>query len=211
MAGVAVDRVDGIADHRERAVAQQIDLDQPGILGAVLLELNDRHRKIRDSESSVLAARLHRHVIGERCRRDHHATGVHRQMTGNPDQAFGVPGELLPVGGQMEPAKVGMGGDQIGQPLAGLIEEGNAPGDLPDLTGRPAVHLGHLTQRAARLKGVVIGHHGGVQPGIPAKDVGQDLVALVPGKVEIDVRRIAPLQIEKALEDELGADADPRG
>ena len=56
MGGVAVNRVNGIADHGERAVAEQIDLHQSGILGAVLLELDDRHRKSRDSHRSVLAA-----------------------------------------------------------------------------------------------------------------------------------------------------------
>ena len=88
-----------------------------------------------------------------------------RQVAGNPDQTLRGPGEVLPVGGELEPPEIGMGGDQLVQPLTGLVEEWNAPGDLPDLSGRPAVHLGHLTQRAARLEGVVIGHHGGVQRG----------------------------------------------
>ena len=65
MGGVAVNRVDGIADHGERPVAEQIDLDQPGILGAVLLELDDRHRKVGIA-SRASWRRLHRHIVGER-------------------------------------------------------------------------------------------------------------------------------------------------
>ena len=42
-AGMRVHRRDGIADHGERAIAEQIDLDQPRVLRAVLLELDDRH------------------------------------------------------------------------------------------------------------------------------------------------------------------------
>ena len=73
------------------------------------------------------------------------------------------------------------------------------------------MHLGHFTQRTPRLKAVVIGHHGGVQPGIAPEDVFEHLVALVPGKIEIDVGRIAALQIEEALEYELGSESDRRG
>ena len=39
-----------------------------------------------------------------------------------------------------------------------------------------------------------------------SEDVGQHVVALVPGKIEIDVGRILPLGIEEALEEEPGAE-----
>ena len=38
--------------------------------------------------------------------------------------------------------------------------------------------------------------------GIVAEDVGQDVVTLVPGKVEVDVGRVPPLGVEEALEQE---------
>jgi hypothetical protein len=45
-----------------------------------------------------------------------------------------------------------------------------------------------------------------MKAGILAKDILQDLVALVPGEVEIDIRGVAALEVEKALKNELGAD-----
>src|SRR5919202_887528 len=44
-----------------------------------------------------------------------------------------------------------------------------------------------------------------MKPGIAAEYVRQHLVALVPGEVEVDIGRVAALQVEKALEDQLGS------
>src|SRR5215216_6323699 len=99
-----------------------------------------------------------------------------------------------------------MCGHQIMEPLAGLVKKRDSPGDLPDFTGWAAMDFGHLMQRATRLKGVVVGYHGGVEPGITPEDVRQHLIALVPGEIEIDVGRVTPLHIQKPLEDELRFD-----
>ena len=66
-AGVRPHRRDGVADDRQRAVAEQVDLDQPRVFGAVLLELDDG-----DGEIGMAVERLHRRldrdVVGERGR-----------------------------------------------------------------------------------------------------------------------------------------------
>ena len=205
-----MDRLDGIADHRQRAIAQEIDLHQAGVFGTIFFELDDRNREIGIALEG-LGRPLHRHIVGERGRSDHDSAGMYRQVPGDPDQTHGHAGKLLPGIGQIEALKVGVSRYQVGELPLAILEEGNPPGDLPDLTRRPAVHLGHLAQGAAGLKAVVIGHHGGMKPGILAEDVLQHLVALIPGEVEIDVGRIAALQVEKALEHELGAEWDRRG
>jgi hypothetical protein len=50
----------------------------------------------------------------------------------------------------------------------------------------------------------VIGHHGRSQVGILPEDIRENVVPLVPGEVEIDIGRIPPFRIEKALEQETG-------
>ena len=83
---------------------------------------------------------------------------------------------------------------------------GNPAGDLADLAGRAAVHLGHLPQRAAEPEAVVVRDHRRLGAGIVPEDVGQHVVPLVPGEIEIDVGRILPLGVEEALEEESGAE-----
>ncbi len=95
-----------------------------------------------------------------------------------------------------------MGGEHLLQRL--VLEDGNPARHLADLAGRPAVDLGHLAERAAETEAVVVGHHRRLGPGIRLEDVGQHVVALVPGKIEIDVGRILPLGIEEPVEEEAG-------
>ena len=68
------------------------------------------------------------------------------------------------------------------------------------------MHLGHLAERAAQAEAVVVGHHRGLGMGIVAEHVGQHVVALVPGEVEIDVGRVLALGIQESLEQESRAE-----
>ena len=127
-----------------------------------------------------------------------------RQVARHADQRRRHAGEVAPAGREVEPLEVGMGGEQLLQRL--VLEDRNPPGDLADLARGSAVHLGHLAQRAPETEAVVVRHHRRLGPGIGAEDVGQHPVALVPGKVEVDVGRILALGIEEALEEEPGAE-----
>ena len=202
-AGVAVHRGDRVADHGERAVAEQVDLHQPRVLGAVLLELDDRYGQIRLAVER-LRRRLDRHVVGERGGDDDDAAGMDREMARHAHQRRRHAGEVAPAGRQVELAEVGMGGEQLLERL--VLEDRDPAGDLADLAGGAAVHLGHLAQRAAQPEAVVVGDHRRLGTGIGAEDVGQHLVPLVPGKIEIDVGRILALGVEEALEEQSGAE-----
>src|SRR5262245_41798252 len=94
-----------------------------------------------------------------------------------------------------------MGGDDVFQRLV-LVEPGDAPGDLADFPGGTAVHLGYLAKRAAEPEAIVVGDHRRAGMGIALEDVTENAVALVPGKIEVDVGRILSLRIEKTLEQE---------
>ena len=78
-------RGDGVADHGERAVAEQVDLDQPRVLGAVLLELDDGHREIGMAVER-LHRRLDRDVVGERGGHDDHAARMEREVARHAHQ-----------------------------------------------------------------------------------------------------------------------------
>ena len=196
-------RLDRVADHRQRAVAQQVDLHQPRIFGAVLLELDHRHRKVGGAVE-CLGRPFQRHKVSERTGDDHHAAGMQREMPRHPDQRLGQPGQLLPHRRQVEALEVGMRAEQVGE--RGVVAEpGKAAGHLANLARRAAPHLRDLPQGAAHPEAVVIRHHRRAGQGIGPEDVGQDLVALVPRKVEVDIRRVLPLRIEKPLEEQSGA------
>jgi hypothetical protein len=77
MGGVPMHGIDGIPNDGERPIPQQIDFDETGILGAVLLELNHGNPKIRVAFERF-DGRLYRNKIGERGGRDHHSTRMHR-------------------------------------------------------------------------------------------------------------------------------------
>ena len=118
-----MDRVDGVADHGERAVAQQIDLDQPRVLRAVLLELDDRHREVR-----IAVERLHRgldrHVIGERVGAMTTPPGWTERWRGSPTSGSAIRANSSPAWRQVEPVKVGVRREQIGQPASPSSKNG---------------------------------------------------------------------------------------
>ena len=68
-------RTDPVADHRQRPVAEEVDLHQPRIFGPVFLELDDGDGKIGDAVE-LLRRDLGRDEVVERPRRQHHATGM---------------------------------------------------------------------------------------------------------------------------------------
>src|SRR5215203_2336796 len=84
-----------------------------------------------------------------------------------------------------------------------FIKEWDTPGNLPDLSRWPPVHLGDFPQSATCLKSVVVGHHGRMQPGVLREYIRQNFVPLVPGKVQVDIWRVLPLEVEETLKDEI--------
>src|SRR3954454_13586981 len=132
------------------------------------------------------------------------AAGMEREVARHPHQRLGLAGEVAPGGRQIERLEVGGCGERGLQ--REVLEDRNPPGDLADLAGGTAVDLGYLAQRAPETEAVVVRHHGRLGPGIPLDDVGQHPVALVPGKIEVDVGRVLPLGVEETLEEEARAE-----
>ena len=130
--------------------------------------------------------------------------GWSERWRGTPTSGAASRAKLLPARRQVERLEVGVGGEQLLERR--LLVPGDAAGHLADLAVGAAVDLGHLAERAAEAEAVVVGHHRGLRMGIAAEDVGQHVVALVPGEVEVDVGRVLPLGVEEALEQEPGAE-----
>ena len=68
---VPFDRGQGITDHGERSIAEQIDLDQSGLFGLILLPLD--HRQAGGGD-------FHRHIATNLIRDQHHAARVQTQI-----------------------------------------------------------------------------------------------------------------------------------
>ncbi len=97
-----------------------------------------------------------------------------------------------------------MRGEQFaGRALAAVHR--HPAGDLADLGGGAAVHLGHLAQGAREAQAVVVAHHRRARFGVLAKDPRENPVALVPRKIEVDIGRVLARRVEEALEEQVGA------
>ena len=97
-----------------------------------------------------------------------------------------------------------MGGDDLACGALGVHRD--PAGDLADFDGGPTVHLGDLAQCAGESKTIVVGHHRRTRHRILAEGPREDLVAFIPGKVEVDVGRILARRIEEALEQQPGTE-----
>ncbi len=130
---------------------------------------------------------------------------MEREVPRRAHQRRRRPRQLEPARRQIEPRVVRVLGEQpVDRDVVAVPR--NPAGHLADLARGAAVHLGHFAQRAAELEGVVVRHHRGAGHRVAAEHPGEDVVPLVPGEVEVDVGRVLPLRVEKALEQEPGAE-----
>ena len=63
------------------------------------------------------------------------------------------------------------------------------------------MNFGHFTDGGAKTEGILVGDHGRPMQAIVTKHPVDNVVALVPGKIDVDVRRILAAGIQKSLEE----------
>ncbi len=80
------------------------------------------------------------------------------------------------------------------------------PGHLFNLGSRNPIHLGDLPHRCPSSKAHVIGHRRHALRAINLPQFLMEGIALVPGKIHIDVRRVLPLRVEETAKKEVVAD-----
>ena len=70
---------------------------------------------------------------------------------------------------------------------SGTPDPGQFFGDAADFAARNTENLGGFADCHARLQGHMVGHHGRVAAET-GQHCGQDLVPLIPGEIDIDIR-----------------------
>jgi len=204
-----------LVDHGEGLQAQEVELDEPRLLGVVLGELGDEH--------VALLVLVDRDVLPERLVGDDHAGGVQAGLPVEPLERHGDVEDV--AGGHLALGAVGLG------PLAHerglLVELGQARLDLDALPERlhlalhrlgdelgDAVPLGegephdahHVADHRAGLERAEGGDLADVLLAVLAGDVMDDLVAPVLAEVDVEVGHRHALGVEEALEEEVPAD-----
>jgi len=213
---VFMDSRAGITDYGQGAVAENIHLDQPHLLGLVLLPLNDHDLTHICGDSSALHGNctgevqnlfggLQGDIALQPIRGDHHAAAVKREMAGKSADSFRQGDDLRPGLVQFRPLEDRMGAEHLRHarrlPVAGQLF-----GDRTDLAVGNSVHLGDLAHRRADLETVMVGDHGDAAPAVGAKEIVEHIVPLIPGKIDIDIGGIAAAGIEEPFEKEIVAD-----
>jgi hypothetical protein len=187
---------DGVTDHRQAAVSQKVDLHQPGVLGAVLVPLDDGH---------PFGGRFHGNVAVDGIRGDDHTAGVHGEVPWNPDDPLGQCYDLRPGVDEIQVAgfrTLSQVVQQTGIQLPPMPEPGQAPGDPADFASGHAEHLGCFPQGHAGLEKDMAGDHGRMA-GKTVEYAVDDRVPFVPGKIHVDVRRVASPGVEESAEIEV--------
>ena len=182
----------------EHAEAEEVDLDDPEV-GAVVLVPLDHH-------AARHGGGLQGDHLVEAAGGDHHAAGVLPEVAGEVVDARPQVHEMLEAlllgveagGGEL-------GGERLLLAVVGVVAPvAELAGELVDLLLVVAEDLGHLAGGGA----VAVGDHGRrhrrAVGAVALVDVLDHPLALVPrGKVEVDVRPLAALFGEEALEEEL--------
>ena len=77
---------------------------------------------------------------------------------------------------------------------------------LADFLIRQPEDFGHFPDGRSGAEGIVVGHHGGPAVAVLGEHIVDDLIAFIPCKVHIDVRRIHATRVQKAFKKEVVAD-----
>ncbi len=183
-------RVQRIGKSGERALPQQVHLDQPQRFDGVHVVLGD---------DDALGGQLQRRQLGERRVRDHRAAGMDAQVARRLVQAQRhIEHRAVRLFLHRQPAAFG----QRAQHLAQLVHRAvrQAAAEVVQLLRVHAEHLAHLAHRQARLHGDEARDHGHALLAVFFVHVGEHLVAAAAADVQVNVGHVAPLLVQEALE-----------
>ena len=194
--GRAFDEPHRDVEHGERLQAEEVELDQPRLLGVVLVVLGDDLAFVQEA----------RHVIPERTLADDDAGGVLAGVAREPfellrdldelarnrilfdaQRELGLDLERLGDGVHL-PLHLGVRRDQAGQRLG--------------LVGRHAHRASHVFDHAARLELVERRDLSHRLAAVFFADVVDDLVAAIHAEVDVEVGHRDALGVQEALEEQ---------
>ncbi len=182
--------VQRLADRRQHAERQDVDLQQAHRVEIVLVPLDDAasgHRRILD-----------RHQPGQRPARNDEAADVLRQVAGKATQGLG---DGQPFADARRLRVEAEFGETLRQLLA-LVPPGQRGGQRVDLRDTETERAAGIAQRALGP----VGDHRRRQrrplAAVPGVDVLDDFLAPFVLEIDVDVRRLAALLRDEALEEQ---------
>ena len=193
----ALDQFGGLAEDREVGEAEEVELEQADAGHVVHVELRRRQRL--GLVAAVRGSALQRHEVGQRLARDHDAGGVRAGVARDPLEAARGVDQLARVGVAL------VGVRQLADLLQRAVERHaervrHQPRDAVDVAVVHAERAARVADRGFRQQPAE-GHdlRHALAP-VALRRVADDLLAAVVGEVEVDVRHLAPLGVEEALE-----------
>ena len=190
-----LDQVQRLGDHRQRAQAEHVHLDQAQVLDVVLVELDD--------PPPFHGCRLDRGDVDQRLSGDQHSSVVDREVARKLDHLAAQLEELPPAlrphfGRWHRPLHRIL--DVLGEPPV------DALGEAVEELGRESQRLADLPDRHPRLERDHVADHPGPLPAVLLVDVLDHLLAVLGREIDVDVRRARHLLVQEALEKEVVLD-----
>ena len=184
--------VDAVADHRQRAIAEEVDLDQAHGLGAVFFPGDRGHRLASVRAVDLLGCAVHRHQLAQGLAGDDDPAAVQAVVEGQADEVGGRGKDPRPRFAEVG----GRGVAALGREPADhrcRLGHGHAPGPCRG------------AHRAIAAQAVVGRDHRDVVGAIGRECRREHRVALVPREVDVDVGRIDSRIAEEAGEEQAPA------
>ncbi len=186
--------VQRLADRREHAQAEDIDLEEAERVEVVLVPGDHgapRHRRRLDGSD-----------VHERLRAEHEAPDVDRQVARIALDRVGHREHLADAQVlRLEPARR----DALVVDLVELVPPRDQRAEAVHLLERQAEGLPHFAERALAAVRDDLAHHRGVVAAVGVVDGLNDLFAALVLEIDVDVRRLAALRGEEALEEQVAA------
>ncbi len=197
-----------VAQHRQARLAEQVDLDEAQLLDRVHVVLGDER---------PLGRALHGYQAAERLGRDHDPARVHGPVAREAlDLTGGAQDRAVRLLVHGNVAGLGQVPDRFAERGGGRARE-DFGGSVHFVSGQ-AVRLAQLGQGRTAVERVGRADHGHAVAAPALVHPADDLVALVPGQVEVDVGHLAefrPLGVDEAVEGQVEAEraglADAQG
>jgi error-prone DNA polymerase len=190
---VAADQDQGLADRREHAQGEDVDLEQAEGLDVLLVPL--------DYRALGHGGVLHRYQLRDGAARDHEAADMLGQVAGKAEdflhQAVEQACRVFAAGGFRE-ALLGEAFFQV----ALLVPPSQGLGEVIDEHGVEAEGATDIAHGAARAVGDERRRQGRAAARVFIVDVLDDLLATLVLEVDVDVRRFVSLAGDKALEEQ---------
>ena len=195
----ARDLLDALLDRRQHPQAEQVDLQEAGVVARVLVPLAHLpagHRRRLDGDE-----------LDQRPRRDHHPARMLRDVAREPADLGAELAERAPAGRGELRVRIGQRRQLVPDAPGVAVRQARQPFELAE---GQAERLAQVADRAARVIGREAGDERGMLAAVLLRHRHDQLLADVAREVEVDVGDGLELAVQEPSERELGLDRDRR-